>query len=104
MVSHAALLDAVQAASGSVAVTATVPVPLPEAPEVMVSHAALLVALQIPSATVSAPAPVTVLLRPPTFADGGINVNVAAAPACVIVNVCPAMVKVPAIWLAEVFD
>ena len=70
----------------------------------MVSHAALLDAVQAASGSVAVTATVPVLAPLPTFADGGINVNVAAAPACVIVNVCPAMVKVPAIWLAEVFD
>ena len=39
----------------------------------------------------------------PTLFDGGFRVNVEVAPACVTLNVMPAMVMLPLRWFAEVF-
>ena len=75
---------------------ATVPLPLPLAPDVMVSQASLLVAVQLQPAAV-----VTLLLLELAAAPGvsvvgdTVNVHGGGAPAWVTVTVWPAMVSVP---------
>ena len=73
---------------------ATVPLPLPLAPDVMLSQEALLVAVQVQPVVV-----VTLALLDPAVAAGfnevGDTVNVQATPACVTVTVWPATVSVP---------
>src|SRR5437762_3005184 len=73
----------------------TAPFPAPALPPVIVSHDALLAALH---AHVAADAvTLTLPLDAPEAGDRlvGDSVNVHATPACVTVNVCPAMVSVP---------
>ena len=76
------------------ALNATLPAPLPTAPDVTVNHETLLVAVQSQSvAALTAVDPV-----PPekgTDCDAGEIVNVQETPVCVALNVCPAIVAVP---------
>lgn len=77
--------------------------PLPLAPAVIVIQAALLVALQLqPVPAVTATVPV-VAFDDVRFDDVGEIVKVHGAPACVTVNVCPAMVSVPVRDVVPVF-
>jgi hypothetical protein len=69
--------------------------PLPEAPAVIVIQLALLVDVQlqpVPAVTVTVPVVATDDVR---FDEVGAMLNVQGAPACVTVNVCPAIVIVP---------
>jgi hypothetical protein len=69
--------------------------PLPDAPAVTVSQVLLLTAVQLqpaPAVTVTVPVVAAADVR---FDDVGEMVNVHGAPACVSVNVWPAMVRVP---------
>jgi len=72
-----------------------VPLPLPLAPALIVIHVALLVAAQLqpePAVTLTEP---VVAVGDVRFDEVGRIVNVHGAPACVIVNVWPAIVSVP---------
>jgi hypothetical protein len=72
----------------------TDPLPLPVAPALMVIQAALLVAVQlhpVPAVTVTVPVPAADV----TLADAGEIVGTHGVPACVTVNVEPAIVSVP---------
>jgi len=74
----------------------TVPLPVPLDPAVTVNHVgALLIAVQVQLPT-DAVTP-TVPLPAAALGDALVasNVNVHGAPACVTVNVCPAIVSVP---------
>ena len=69
--------------------------PLPLAPALIVSQAALLVAVQlqpVPAVTATLPVVAADVVR---FDEVGEIVNVQGAPACVTVNVLPAIVIVP---------
>ena|SRR5438105_3399985 len=81
----------------------TAPFPAPVLPPVIVSHDALLEALHahVPADAVT----LTLPLDAPEAGDRlvGDSVNVHATPACVTVNVCPAMVSVPVRDVALVF-
>jgi hypothetical protein len=83
-------------------VKATVPLPLPLAPEVIVSQESLLVAVQLQPAIV-----VTVAALDPPVAAGftvvGDTVNTHGAPCWLTVTVWPATVKVPVRGDEEVF-
>ena len=78
----------------AVALNVTVPVPVPLAPAVTLSQLALLVADQLHPAVVVT---VVVPLAPAAATDGlrGATLKPHAAPACVTVNVEPAIVIVP---------
>ena len=78
------------------------PLPLPLAPLVTVSHAALLTAVRgHPEPAVTATVPE--LVPATTEADDGEIANVHDVPACVTVNVCPAIVTVPVRGAVDVF-
>src|SRR5579872_4556102 len=74
---------------------ATLPLPVPVAPEVIEIQDALLVAVQVASiafaVTVTEPVPPFAA----TLADGGARVKLAVTAACVIVNACPPTEMVP---------
>ena len=73
----------------------TEPPPLPLAPEVMVSHVSFDAAVQlqpVPEFTVTVPVVAAELARFEVFGE---IVNEQGAPACVTVNVWPAIVSVP---------
>jgi hypothetical protein len=77
------------------------PLPLPEVPPVSVSQALLLTAVhEQPPATVTATLP-----APPAAARDvvvGVIDGAHETPACVTVNVCPAMVAVPVRFVVPV--
>ena len=87
----------------AVTLYATVPLPVPLAPDVMVSHAAFDVADQLQPAlpvTVTVPVVAADVVR---FTDTGAIVNAHGAPAWVTVKVCPPIVNVPVRDVAPVF-
>jgi hypothetical protein len=80
-----------------------VPLPVPLDPDVIVIHVAVLVAVhvQVDAAAVTPTDPV--VAPAPGAALAGDSVNVQATPACVTVNVWPAIVSVPVRGVALVF-
>src|SRR5207244_7607218 len=84
------------------ALNVTVPLPEPLAPAVIVIHVSVVVAVhEQPAAAVT----VTVPDPPPTATacDAGASVEVHGTPACVTVNVLPAIVSVPVREVPAVF-
>src|SRR5262249_2602973 len=74
----------------------TVPLPVPLDPDVTVNHVgALLVAVQVQLPTDAVTPTVPLPAAAPGDALVASRVNVHGAPACVTVNVCPAIVSVP---------